>query len=259
MTSNTTTRKEQGKRYHKNDIDPASSPSVLAVLASVGAVHLWNKNESRTDAESLKCHDCEVDHLLDELECADAPPSTSTLIVRSPELLQTRVTGTPSQHGHCSHCHQEETESINSDNDDEDPKDIPPYVDRMHASTLGGALDHRVALKDEAKYLLLSEDVYPVEHAKLTFAPNVPPPIKRRHPAKVVADIVCKNKKISVSPGTKFEFWPFGFHDEKTGKLKLDVPGPIIRARQGDVLQVNFTNHDETGMAHSVDFHAVHG
>jgi hypothetical protein len=25
------------------------------------------------------------------------------------------------------------------------------------------------------------------------------------------------------------------------------------------VLQVNFTNHDETGMAHSVDFHAVHG
>ena len=35
--------------------------------------------------------------------------------------------------------------------------------------------------------------------------------------------------------------------------------GPFIRARVGDVLQINFTNLDESGMAHSIDFHAVCG
>jgi hypothetical protein len=181
------TGKEQRKRYH-NDIEPSSSSSMLAILASVGAVHFWNTNENTTKAESSKCLNCELDHLGEERYVA-ASCSTARMSNQAPEQQQMarRVTGTPSQHGHCSHCHQGNTNPMTIDNDeddeDEDPKDIPPYVDRMHASALGGALDHRVALKDEAKYLLLSEDVYPVEKAQLTFAPRVPPPIQRRHPA----------------------------------------------------------------------------
>ena len=37
------------------------------------------------------------------------------------------------------------------------------------------------------------------------------------------------------------------------------APGPFIRARQGDVLDVSFTNNDESGMWHNLDFHAVSG
>ena len=33
----------------------------------------------------------------------------------------------------------------------------------------------------------------------------------------------------------------------------------MSRARVGDVLQINHTNLDSTGMAHSVDFHSVSG
>jgi hypothetical protein len=292
-------RKERWDEY-QHAIKPTSSLPALAILASVGAVHFWNKNEMTTKAESSKCLHCNVDshnersnassatsifhsqspeephmarggmgspsqHDHSHNESANTSFGTTTMCNQSLErlLMARRVTGTPSQYVHCSHCESEETNHTtdigDDDGDDEDPKDIPHYVDRMHAATLGGALDHRVALNDEAKYLLLSEDVYPIEKAQLTFAPRVPPPIQRHHPAKVVANIVCKNKKITISPGTKFEFWPYGFHDERTGKVKLGVPGPIIRARQGDVLQVNFTNHDDTGMAHSIDFHAVHG
>jgi copper-containing nitrite reductase len=37
------------------------------------------------------------------------------------------------------------------------------------------------------------------------------------------------------------------------------APGPFIRARQGDVLDISFTNNDESGMWHNIDFHAVSG
>jgi FtsP/CotA-like multicopper oxidase with cupredoxin domain len=37
------------------------------------------------------------------------------------------------------------------------------------------------------------------------------------------------------------------------------VPGPVIRARVGDWLEVHHTNLDTTGIGHNVDFHAVLG
>jgi nitrite reductase (NO-forming) len=37
------------------------------------------------------------------------------------------------------------------------------------------------------------------------------------------------------------------------------VPGPILRVRAGDTVQVNLTNSDTSGFAHSVDFHAATG
>jgi nitrite reductase (NO-forming) len=46
-----------------------------------------------------------------------------------------------------------------------------------------------------------------------------------------------------------YEFWTFNG----------SVPGPFIRARVGDVLDVKLTNHDESGMLHNIDFHAVMG
>lgn len=54
---------------------------------------------------------------------------------------------------------------------------------------------------------------------------------------------------LNVSPLHKFELWTFG------GR----VPGPFIRARVGDVLEMHFTNNDESGVGHNIDFHAVTG
>ena len=52
-----------------------------------------------------------------------------------------------------------------------------------------------------------------------------------------------------LSAGVKYAFWQFNGH----------VPGPFIRARVGDTLEVHVTNSDDSGMPHNVDLHAVTG
>jgi len=89
----------------------------------------------------------------------------------------------------------------------------------------------------------------PVEDAVLTFAPEVPPPITRRHPAVVRATLESGVKTTQISTGLTYTFWTFNGQ----------VPGPMIRARVGDTLEIHVTNTDDSGMPHNVDFHAVTG
>lgn len=71
--------------------------------------------------------------------------------------------------------------------------------------------------------------------------PQVPPAIgKSRGPTTV--------ERINLTPGDKFDAWCYN------GK----VPGPFIRAKVGDVLEVQYTNKD-AALAHNIDFHAVTG
>jgi nitrite reductase (NO-forming) len=49
---------------------------------------------------------------------------------------------------------------------------------------------------------------------------------------------------VSVAPGVTQEMWTFGGQ----------VPGPIIRAKVGDILEITLTNKGKVG--HSIDFHA---
>jgi len=51
------------------------------------------------------------------------------------------------------------------------------------------------------------------------------------------------------SAGTTYRYWTFN------GK----VPGPMIRVRQGDTIEVTLQNDASSHMAHSVDFHAALG
>ncbi len=54
---------------------------------------------------------------------------------------------------------------------------------------------------------------------------------------------------MEISAGVQYAFWTFNEH----------VPGPFIRARVGDTLEVHATSTDESGMPHNVDLHAVTG
>ncbi|MBI2885144.1 MAG: nitrite reductase, copper-containing [Candidatus Omnitrophica bacterium] len=87
------------------------------------------------------------------------------------------------------------------------------------------------------------------EDAVLTFAPAVPPPIARRQPAVVRVRLDAGMKRASISSDLTYTFWTFNDH----------VPGPFIRAREGDTLEVHLTNSDGSGMPHNVDLHAVTG
>ncbi len=87
------------------------------------------------------------------------------------------------------------------------------------------------------------------EKAVLTSAPEVPPPIHRTAPAIVEVHLTSGVKKMEIKPGVTYEYWTFN----------EQAPGPFIRVRVGDVLEVHHTNTDERGMPHNIDFHAVTG
>jgi copper-containing nitrite reductase len=80
-------------------------------------------------------------------------------------------------------------------------------------------------------------------------APEVPPPITRKQPAVVIVEMTAESVIKRLNHDYKYPFWRFG----------KGVPGPFIRARVGDVLEVVFNNQDKTGMPHNIDFHCVLG
>ncbi len=91
------------------------------------------------------------------------------------------------------------------------------------------------------------------ETAALTFAPNVPPAITRKKPALVRVNLTTDEVEGVLMEGieqpTKYKFWTFNGQ----------VPGPFIRVRVGDTIEVNLKNPKTSEMVHNVDFHAVTG
>jgi len=124
-----------------------------------------------------------------------------------------------------------------------------PDAAQRWAEELDNSLDHGAVLDAAELARLASTGALPVVHHPVVMAPNVPPPLTRRHPARVVANIECIDKVMPVSQFHKYPYWTFNG----------GVPGPFIRARVGDVLELNFTNRDSSGMAHNIDCHAVIG
>ncbi|RHZ43920.1 putative multicopper oxidase [Aspergillus thermomutatus] len=89
----------------------------------------------------------------------------------------------------------------------------------------------------------------PKEDAILTTAPSVPPPITRTHPVLLRVPLTTTTKKRQLTSQYKYETWTFND----------TVPGPFIRARVGDVVELTITNHDRTGNPHNIDCHAFTG
>ena len=89
----------------------------------------------------------------------------------------------------------------------------------------------------------------PREQAQLTFAPDVPPPITRRRAAIIEVHMTGGVVTNVLNAGVKYAFWCFNEH----------TPGPFIRAREGDTLELHSANTDSSGMPHNCDLHAVTG
>lgn len=85
--------------------------------------------------------------------------------------------------------------------------------------------------------------------AILTTAPNVPPPIDRDYPAKIIVDMEVRELDMEISEGVTYTFWTFG----------STVPGSFIRIRQGDTVEFHLKNHPDSKMPHNIDLHAVTG
>jgi nitrite reductase (NO-forming) len=78
---------------------------------------------------------------------------------------------------------------------------------------------------------------------------DVPAPIGKREPQTIRVDLVTVELEGRLAEGTTFGYWTFN------GK----VPGPMLRVRVGDTVDVHLKNADGSAMVHSVDFHAATG
>lgn len=78
---------------------------------------------------------------------------------------------------------------------------------------------------------------------------DLPPPVHAGAPRIVRVNLTTIEVKGQLDEKTTYQFWTFG------GK----VPGPFIRARLGDTLEIHLKNDPASILAHSVDFHGAIG
>lgn len=78
---------------------------------------------------------------------------------------------------------------------------------------------------------------------------DVPPPITRKEPALVKFHLTTKDVISEMAPGVFVDYWTFD------GK----VPGPMLRAREGDTIELTLTNDITSVAPHNIDLHAVTG
>ena len=89
----------------------------------------------------------------------------------------------------------------------------------------------------------------PEMKAVLTSPPLVPPPLDRPGNAKVIVNLETTEVTGTLADGVRYTFWTFGG----------TVPGPFIRVRVGDLVQIRLLNHRGSKNPHSIDLHAVTG
>ena len=94
-----------------------------------------------------------------------------------------------------------------------------------------------------------STQALPVIKEPLVAPPDVPAPIHRNYPARVVVQLATKEVVKEIASGRNYDFWTFNG----------TVPGPLIRVREGDTVELHLRNDPNSHMTHNIDLHAVMG
>lgn len=86
--------------------------------------------------------------------------------------------------------------------------------------------------------------------AEIAMNPStVPTPTSHRAPQKVRFHLEAKEGVALLADGTSYLYWTFNG----------TVPGPMLRARVGDTVELTVSNHSTSTHDHSIDLHAVTG
>ena len=78
---------------------------------------------------------------------------------------------------------------------------------------------------------------------------DLPAAVAERGPETVRVDLETIERMGDLADGTTYRYWTFNGQ----------VPGPFVRVRVGDTVEVSLKNHEDSWMQHNVDFHAVTG
>lgn len=79
--------------------------------------------------------------------------------------------------------------------------------------------------------------------------PAVAPPIRRSTSETVKVNLESIEVEGKLADGAGYKFWTFGG----------TVPGPMIRVREGDTVELSLTNRTNSSVPHNIDLHAVLG
>lgn len=100
----------------------------------------------------------------------------------------------------------------------------------------------------------------PETEVNVAIAPEMPPAGGRTTPAIVEVSFEVVEGVTTIDPETGVEFETWGYRLAEGGDSTVTgTPGPVIRARVGDVLRFTITNPASNTNPHNVDFHAVTG
>lgn len=79
--------------------------------------------------------------------------------------------------------------------------------------------------------------------------PKVAPPVGQREAMTVKVEMEAREVVATLDDGVTFTYWTFDG----------TVPGPMIRVRQGDTVELTLKNSPTSEAAHNIDLHAVTG
>lgn len=86
--------------------------------------------------------------------------------------------------------------------------------------------------------------------AQLGTAPFAAPSIEaHKTPNKVIVNLVAVEKVMKLANDVEYTYWTFN----------ETVPGPMIRVREGDDVEVHLSNDPNSTMPHNIDLHAATG
>ncbi len=78
---------------------------------------------------------------------------------------------------------------------------------------------------------------------------DLPPPLAAREPQHIQLNLETVELNGQLNEGTTYHYWTFNGQ----------VPGPFVRVRVGDTVEVQIKNAEDSAMMHNIDFHAVTG
>lgn len=114
---------------------------------------------------------------------------------------------------------------------------------------LSSAAALALAAAAPATSLAAPDEPAPAARDIVRLGTDLPGPIARRGPQTIKINLETQEVLGQLADGTTYKYWTYN------GK----VPGPFVRVRVGDTVEVTMANAADSVMMHNVDFHAVTG
>ena len=100
-------------------------------------------------------------------------------------------------------------------------------------------------VKPSKQFAAFKTDAADIRHTPT----DLPAAIKRAEPQTIKLSLETVEVDGKLADGTSYTYWTFN----KT------VPGPMLRVREGDTVELTLTNNKDSKNVHSIDLHAVNG